>query len=166
MGDGPRYRIKLKRRIKGLTDYRNRLNLLKSGKPRAVVRISNNNIYLQFVEFNPEGDEIIESVDSRHLREYGWEGHGKNLPSAYLVGFLGGKKAMKNGIDEAVLDIGLNLAEPGGRIFTVLKGILDAGMHIPHGEEILPDENRVRGEHIGEEVTKNFEKVKAKLEEL
>ncbi|MDQ7032874.1 MAG: hypothetical protein Q9M37_09215, partial [Desulfonauticus sp.] len=37
-----------------------------------------------------------------------------------------------------------------GRVFAVLKGALDSGIHIPHNEEKLPDTKRISGEHIAE----------------
>ena len=44
MSQGPRYRIKLRRRREGRTDYRHRLALLKSGETRIAVRRSLKNI--------------------------------------------------------------------------------------------------------------------------
>jgi large subunit ribosomal protein L18 len=32
----------------------------------------------------------------------------------------------------------------------MLKGVLDAGVHVPHSEEKLPDEKRIEGEHIAQ----------------
>ncbi len=166
MAEGPRYRMNLRRRQEGKTDYRQRLKLLKSGKPRAVVRLSNRRIQIQFVRFHPDGDVVVTTVTSDHLRDYGWEGYGKNLPSSYLVGFFAGKKALDKGLNEAVLDIGLNEPQKGGRLFSALKGLIDSGVHIPHDPEVLPPEDRIKGEHIGEETVEEFEEVKSKLEEL
>ena len=47
-------------------------------------------------------------------------------------------KAKKAGQDRAILDIGLNRATPGARVFAALKGAVDAGLEIPYGEEIVP----------------------------
>ena len=41
MATGPRYAVKFRRRREGKTDYKKRLNLLKSELPRFIVRISN-----------------------------------------------------------------------------------------------------------------------------
>lgn len=160
------HRMDLKRRREGKTDYRHRLRLLKSGKTRAVVRMSNKRVLIQFIDFHPEGDLVRASANSNHLEEYGWKGYGVNLPSAYLVGYLAGKKALKERIKEAVLDIGLNEPEKGGRIFSALKGIVDSGVHVPHNPEIFPSGERIKGGHISDETLENFEKVKSKLEEL
>ena len=78
----------------------------------------------------------------------GWMGNGKNTSAAYLTGYLLGKKALKEGIDEAVLDLGLKTSINGSKIYAALKGAVDAGMNIPHNESILPSEERIRGEHI------------------
>ncbi len=164
MGSGPRYRMPLRRRHEGKTDYRRRLRLIKSGKPRAVVRISNKNINVQFVTYKPDGDKIILTVTSKHLEDFGWSGCRSNMPSAYLVGYLAGKKALESGIKEAVLDIGMKHPQPRGKIFSVLKGTVEAGMDIPYDPSILPDESRTKGEHIDETTVKEFEKVKKKLE--
>lgn len=164
MGSGPRYRMPLRRRHEGKTDYRRRLRLIKSGKTRAVVRISNKNIKIQFVIYKSEGDHIVLTVTSKHLEDFDWSGCRSNMPSGYLVGYLAGKKALESGIEEAVLDIGMKHPQPRGKIFSVLKGLVEAGMDIPHDPSILPDESRTKGEHIGEPTVKEFEKVKKKLE--
>lgn len=165
MAEGPRYRMPLRRRREGKSDYRQRLKLIKSGKIRSVVRPSNKNIRIQFIKYSPKGDKVKVAATGEHIKEFGWDNSKKNLPSSYLVGYLAGKKALDQGIDEAVLDIGFNHPESGGRVFSALKGMLDAGIHIPHDDEVLPPEDRIKGEHIGEETVKNFEEVKSTLEE-
>ena len=42
----------------------------------------------------------------------------------------------------------------GNRAYAALKGMVDAGMEIPHSEEVLPSEERINGEHIGEGIAK------------
>ena len=49
---------------------------------------------------------------------------------------------------KAVLDIGLQCPSRGSRVFAVLKGVLDAGMMVPHDEKMLPDGKRICGEHV------------------
>ncbi|MFP4000947.1 MAG: 50S ribosomal protein L18 [Thermoplasmata archaeon] len=166
MAEGSRYMMPLKRRRKGKTDYRQRLKLLKSGKVRAVVRPSNKHITVQFIRFDRDGDIVEASASSEHIMEEGWEGHGSNLPAAYLVGYLAGKRALNKGIDEAVLDIGLNHPEKGGKLFSALNGMIDAGISVPHDPDILPDEGRIRGEHIDDDTPELFDEVKSRLEEL
>jgi len=142
-----RRRLKFKRRRLGITDYRKRLALLLSSRPRLVVRKTLRNIIAQLVEYRPEGDRVLLTVDMKHLRDLGWKG-GANLPAAYLIGYLAGKKALEKGVREAVLDIGRHRATKGAKVFAVLKGAVDAGLSIPHSPEILPSEERIRGEHI------------------
>jgi len=158
------YRVKMRRRREGKTNYRKRLAYLKSGKPRAVVRKTLRYIIVQIVEYHDDGDKILVGVTSSHLKKYGWNGSFKNTPAAYLTGYLAGKLALKKGINEAVLDIGLQSPVKGSRVFAALKGLVDAGLDVPHSEEVYPSEDRIKGEHISEEIAKMFEEVKAKME--
>ncbi len=149
MGRGPRYRVPWRRRREGKTNYYRRLKLIKSGKPRLVVRKTNKYIIVQLVEPRIEGDKVIAAAHSRELvKRFGWNGGTANTAAAYLTGLLAGYRALEKGFKEAVLDIGLNEPVKGARVFAALKGALDAGMEIPHSEEILPDEDRIRGIHI------------------
>ncbi|MCD6503493.1 MAG: 50S ribosomal protein L18 [Thermoplasmata archaeon] len=157
MAHGPTYKVPFRRRREGKTNYRKRLALLKSGKPRMVVRKTLRRIIVQFIEYDPKGDRVIACADSKDLEKYGWRGSGKNTPAAYLVGYLAAKRALSKGLKEAVLDIGLHRPVRGARVFAALKGALDAGMEIPHGDDIFPSDERIRGEHISEEVVKMFE---------
>ncbi len=137
-----------RRRREGRTDYRQRLRLLKSGKPRFVVRKSANNITCQIVQYSSDGDRTLVSVNSRDAVKLGWKGNPGNLPGAYLVGLLCGVRAGKIKVKEAVLDTGLYVSTPASRIYSALKGAVDAGLKIPHSEEILPKGERIRGDHI------------------
>ncbi|ENN96560.1 50S ribosomal protein L18P [Methanocaldococcus villosus KIN24-T80] len=148
MAHGPTYRVKFRRRREAKTDYRKRLKLLLSRKPRLVARKTLNHCIAQIIEYDEKGDRTVVSAHSKELEKLGYKGHTGNLVSAYLTGYLLGKKALKKGYTEAVLDIGLHRATKGAAVFAILKGALDAGLDVPHGEEILPDESRIRGEHI------------------
>ena len=140
----------MRRRREVRTDYHQRLRLLKSGRPRLVARRSNNHITAQLVATGPVGDETIASAHSSDLAEYGWEAPTGNLPSAYLTGLLAGVRAREANVDEAVLDIGLNTATPGNKLFAVQEGAIDAGLEIPHNESVFADWERTRGEHIAD----------------
>jgi large subunit ribosomal protein L18 len=95
------------------------------------------------------GDKVLVSADSGELaRRFGWLGNRSNLPAAYLTGLLCGYKALASGVKEAVLDIGLQSPTKGSRVFAALKGVIDAGVLVPHDEEILPSEERIQGLHI------------------
>ncbi len=148
MAHGPNYRVKLRRIREGRTRYSKRLKFVKSGKPRLVVRRTHNNILAQIVVYHPEADETVVSASTADLKRLGWKAHGGNLPAAYLVGYLIGRRAVAKGIREAVLDIGFATPVRGTAPFAVLKGAIDAGMEIPHNESAFPDESRIRGEHI------------------
>ena len=150
MATGPRYRVPMRRRRENRTDYHQRLRLLKSGKPRLVARVSNKHVRAQLITPGLDGDETHASASSEDLDEYGWEAPTGNLPSAYLTGYLAGKRALAAGVEEAVLDIGLNTATPGNKVFGVQEGAIDAGVEIPHNESVLADWSRNRGEHIAE----------------
>jgi len=144
---GPRYRVPLRRRREGRTDYRQRLRLLASGKPRLVPRVSLNHVSVQVIEYSKGGDRVLASAHSKELEKFGWKGGTSNIPAAYLVGLLCGYRAVKAGVGECVLDLGGFTPTPGSRVFSALKGALDAGLSVPHGE-VLPDEERISGKHI------------------
>lgn len=148
MAQGSRYKLAFRRRREGKTDYKARSKLISLDKLRLVVRITNTSTIVQIVDVKPEGDETIVSAHSNELKKRGWLANGKNTSAAYLTGFLCGKKAVKAGINEAILDIGLKSSLKGARVYAALKGAVDAGLQVPHGDEVLPSEERIRGEHI------------------
>ncbi len=150
MATNSRYCVQFRRRKEGKTDYKARKALVISGKPRLVVRSSVKNVIAQIIVAKPHGDEVLVSAHSRELKKYEWKANAGNLPSAYLTGLLCGLKAKAQGIKEAILDIGLHAPSKGARVFAVLKGVLDAGVDVPHSEEKLPDDKRVEGEHIAQ----------------
>lgn len=139
-----------RRRREGLTDYRVRLKLVKSGLPRLVVRKSNRYITIQVIESRAGGDKTILTVSSKHLSRYGWRANTKNLPAAYLTGFLAGLTAKNKNIQQAIVDIGLYTPVSGSRLFAAVKGFRDAGVEVAVSEEKLPGEDRVKGSHIQE----------------
>ena len=150
MATGPRYTVPLRRRREGRTNYHQRLRLLKSGKPRLVARKSNQHVRAQLVITGPQGDRTVASAVSSDLEEYDWEAPTGNMPAAYLTGLLAGKRAVEAGLEEAVLDIGLNSPTPGSKVFAVQEGAIDAGLEVPHNDDVLADWTRTRGEHIAE----------------
>ena len=154
-----------RRRREGKTNYRKRFALLKSGKPRVIVRKSNKNIRVQFSLYEMNGDKIVASAIGNDLKKYGWNYSFSNTPAAYLTGMLAGKRALKRGIEEGILDIGLHTPSKGANVFAALKGVVDAGVSVPYGEEILPSEDRLYGKHISEEISEKVEEVKKKIEE-
>ncbi len=151
MATGPRYRVPFRRRREGKTDYRARRTLVLSRVPRLVVRLSLKHAIVQVIEAESIGDKVLVSAHSNELANtYGWLSNRGNIPSAYLTGLLCGFKAMANGVDKAFLDVGLHIPSKGTRIFAALKGAVDAGVEVPHSEDILPDEGRISGKHIAD----------------
>jgi len=160
----PTYRIHFRRRREGKTNYRKRLKLLLSGKPRLVYRKTLKYIIGQIIDFDKKGDITLVGITSKILRKYGWKFACDNTPASYLTGYLLGKMALSKGIKEAVLDIGLYTSTKGGRMYTFAKGAIDAGLNVHCSEEMFPSEDRIKGLHINEEVAKNFEEVKKNIE--
>jgi len=130
--------IAFRRKREGKTDYRKRLKLLVSEKPRIVIRRSLNNIIVQIVEYNGDGDKVIAGVSSRALLKFGFKGHRGNKKAAYLSGLLAGKKASEKGVKECIADIGIVRSTKGSRIYAAVKGIIDSGLSIKCSEEALP----------------------------
>lgn len=168
MAKGPNYVVGYRRKRKGKTNYKRRLNLLKSGRSRLVVRKSNKHISAQIIDYKEDGDVVISSSHSSALSKFGWGLPTGNLPAAYLTGLLCGLGGKSKGVKKAILDIGLNPSIKGSRIYSVLKGIQDAGIDISVDDEVIPPEERVGGKHIAEHkgdgaITEEFNKVKENI---
>lgn len=149
MAKGPSYRVPFRRRREGKTNYRSRRALVLSRLSRLVVRGTLRHVIVQVVEAKATGDEVLVSAHSRELmKAFGWQGDCGNVSAAYLTGLLCGYRAVARGVERAVLDIGLQSPSRGARVFAALKGALDAGVAVPHSEVVLPDEKRIRGEHV------------------
>jgi len=142
--------VPFRRKREGKTDYRRRLRLLLSRKPRLVIRRSLNNTIAQIVEYSDTGDKVVASASTMELRKLGWKFSTGNTPAAYLTGLALGAKAKKKGVKHAVLDLGMQATTKGSRIYACLKGVVDSGMDIPHSKDILPTDDRVNGKHIVE----------------
>lgn len=150
MAKGSNYKVPFRRRRKGLTNYQRRQKLLRSNKPRIVVRRSNKHerVFLSVAKY--EGDEIYAFASSNHLKDYGWKAATGNLPASYLTGYLAGKYAQALGIEEAILDIGINSCRKGTRVSAMLQGAVESGLDIPHDPDVFPDEERYTGQHIAD----------------
>jgi len=156
--------VQLRRKREGKTNYPKRLRLLQSRKPRLVIRPTLTKIIVQIVIYQPDGDKVVVACDSTSLKKLGWNVPSGNIPAAYLTGLLAGKKAKKAGLSEAVLDTGLYTPIKGSRIYAALRGVVDAGISVPHDKDILPSQERLFGKHItSEDITLV---VKKKIEEL
>jgi large subunit ribosomal protein L18 len=164
---GPRYRVHFRRRREGRTDYRVRLRLLASGRSRAVVRCSGRRVRVALVDFDPRGDRVLASADSSELGRIAFPPVSlASTPAAYLTGYLAGLRAKSRGADGAILDVGLQHATSGGRLAAALKGLLDAGLEIPHGGEKFPSADRLGGSHLPKRLPEPLEAYKLKLPSL
>lgn len=148
MAKSSNYRVKLRRRREGKTDYQARKALVMSGRPRLVTRTSVRNVNAQIIIAKQIGDQVLASANSRELvKKYGWKAPAGNIPAAYLTGLLVGLKAKAAKVDGSILDIGLITPTKGARIFAVLQGVVDAGVEVPHSEEKIA-KDRLKGDHI------------------
>jgi large subunit ribosomal protein L18 len=120
--------VKFRRRREGVTDYKKRLALVKSGLERVVVRKTNKRILGQVIRYTEKGDAVTASVTSDELaKKYGWPSRS-NRATAYLTGMLLAKKAKSGG--ELILDIGITTPIKGSIPFTFAKGCVDGGMRL------------------------------------
>ncbi len=168
MAHGKNQRLRYKRRRHAKTDYRRRMRLLRGGSARAVVRVSNTQTTCQLISYNSQGDNVLASISGNSLvNDFGWplDASRKSIPASYLTGFAMGKVALSAGHKEAILDVGLAASTPGNRVFAALKGMVDSGLIIQHGEEVLPDDQRVNGNHISDSMVKVVESTKKAIEE-
>ncbi len=155
----PLFNVHFRRRRQGRTNYVKRLALLKSGLSRLVIRKLNKSIIVQLVQFNEKGDKTICQASNKDLEKLGFKPK-RNVPSAYLLGFLIGKRARAKGIEKFIADFGLHAASKGGVLFAVVKGALDGGLLSSVQADRLPSEDRVKGKHLGIEIAEVLAKIK------
>nr|AJS12635.1 50S ribosomal protein L18P [uncultured archaeon] len=151
-----------RRRLQKKTDYKSRLSLLGSGKKRLVVRKTNRYVISQIVESHIAQDKVLFGISSRDLLSHGWpeklKGSLKSLPASYLTGYLLGKMAKERKISEVILDLGMHRNVHKSRIYAVVKGIVDAGIKIPHKSEILPETEKIEGNETFSSIIKSIKK--------
>jgi len=148
MKRGNIFTVPFRRKRQGRTYYKKRMRILLSSRPRFVVRKSLRDMKASIVEYGVKGDKVMLTVSSKALKNFGWKGDNGNLSSAYLVGFLAGKKSIEKGIKEAIFDLGFSNSVRGSRLYAALAGAIDSGLKIPFDQEILPSKERISGEHI------------------
>jgi large subunit ribosomal protein L18 len=141
--------FRFNRRTRGLTDYHQRLKLLKSGLTRAVIRRTNNNMIVQLVDYDQNGDKILTSARSVDLKKLGYDLHTGNMSAAYLTGMLAGKRFLNKKLSgDVIVDLGLQKIEYGSRLFAAVKGLVDIGVSIKVGDAVFPEDSRIKGEHL------------------
>ena len=142
------------------TNYRRRSAMLIGKRDFITVKISNENTQVQIHKPEILGDKVIASAHSRFLIKKGWNGSRKNIPAAYLTGYLAGKKALVKGEKDAILYSGADKYTQ--RMAAALKGVVDAGLQIPADPKSFPTEERIKGEHL--KVKNDVEKVKSSID--
>jgi large subunit ribosomal protein L18 len=148
MAKSANYRVQLRRRREGKTDYQARKALVVSRRARVVTRGSLKNANVQIIQAKPTGDIVLAAANSKELSKlFGWKAPTGNIPAAYLTGLLCGLKAKNAGVKGAILDAGLVSPTKGARIFAMLNGVVDAGVDVPYSEEKIVKE-RIKGEQV------------------
>jgi large subunit ribosomal protein L5e len=141
-------------------------NKYATAKYRLVARFTNRRVIAQIAWATIEGDKILMHADSTELKGFGVEVGLKNYAAAYCTGLLLARRVLEKvgladsfkGVEEvngeefhveddydgdrrpfkAVLDVGLKRTTIGSRVFGVLKGAADGGLHIPHSTKRFP----------------------------
>ena len=102
------FKVKLRRRREGKTDYKHRINMLRqdmykfgSVKSRLVVRITNTKIICSIQKAYADGDRVVAYADSTELKKFGIHFGLTNYFAAYATGLLLGRRALAaNGMDK------------------------------------------------------------------
>ncbi len=145
MSTGPRFRVHFRRRREGRTDYRARLKLLKSGLPRAVVRLSERRVRVSVVEFDPAGDRVLATADSSELGGIEFpSGSLASTPAAYLTVYLAGLRAKANG-RKKWSSTSVSVARPPGAPGRRPEGPARLGPRHPARRGIVPLRRPARG---------------------
>ncbi len=164
---GPTYNVPFRRKREQKTDYNKRLKFLKSDEKRFVVRLSNNLVRGQIIDYKMEGDLSLVFVTSNKLKDFGWKHSLKNTAAIYLTGLLTGVVAKEKGIKKVIFDTGVKNYKSKNRIYAALKGIVDAGIECPHDPKAFPDKDRIEGKHVDahlkNNLSKDFLEVKTKI---
>jgi len=140
-------------------------NKYNTPKHRMVVRITNRDVIAQVVYSKISGDIVRTSAYAHELPGFGFKVGLTNYAACYAVGLLLARRMLKSlkldeaykGVEEVTaemyevepndegprpfrcfLDIGLQRASTGARIFGVLKGAVDGGLDVPHSEKRFP----------------------------
>jgi len=160
-------KISKRRRTEGKTDYKARMDLLKSEKPRIVFRKTNRYIISQYVISDEAQDKIILQANSKELLKYGWPEKFKsvkNTSASYLTGFLLGKKMQKEKLDTPIIDFGMLRVLHKTKLFAFIKGLNDAGVETKCDAKNFPEEEKIFGKKLKNKIP--FKEIKDKLEKI
>lgn len=133
------FKVKLRRRREGKTDYQQRRNLLRQDvnkfgavKSRLVVRFTNSKVICQIVKAFVDGDRVVASADSTELKKFGVTFGLTNYFAAYATGMLCARRALGvNGLShyEVNTEIGEHkLTEDADDERRAYKVFLDVGL--------------------------------------
>ena len=142
------------------------LNKYVTPKYRLVARITSGKVIAQIVYATLTGDKVICQATSSELKKFGLKNAYTSYSAAYATGLLLARRLLKqlklDGLYKgtakidgnvydvstqvaesrrpftAVLDIGIRRPTIGNRVFAVLKGATDGGIHIPHSPRKFP----------------------------
>lgn len=151
-------------------------------KYRLVVRFTNKDIIAQIVSSQIVGDVVLTAAYSHELPRYGIKHGLTNWSAAYATGLLVARRALqKLGLDDKFagveevegefeltqaledgrrpfkvsLDLGLQRATTGARVFGVLKGASDGGLYVPHSPNRFPGWD-IESEELDAEVLRKY----------
>lgn len=142
------------------------LNKYVAPKYRLVARVTNNKVIAQIAYSTLIGDKVIAEANSKELKAFGLHNAFTSYSAAYATGLLLARRLLKTlkldsvytGIKKidgseydvssqlnqakrpfmAILDIGIRRPTIGNRVFAVMKGACDGGVHIPHSTRKFP----------------------------
>jgi len=141
-------------------------NKYNTPKFRLICRITNKKVICQIAYATIQGDRMLCQATSTELSKYGMPCGHTNYAACYATGLLVARRALDivgladaiTGVEEAtaeeyhveeetdserrpfkvILDVGLIRTGPGSRVFGILKGAVDGGLHIPHSVSKFP----------------------------
>ncbi len=153
-----------RRRREKKTDYKNRINILKSGMLRVVFRKTNQYIIGQVIGSKEAKDKVLVSINSKELLNLGWQWKGslKSIPAAYLSGRM--LAARIKDVKKAILDLGLLRDIKKSRIYAFAKGVQDGGISLNIDKKYYPAEDRIYGMHMKKDVKSKMEEILDKIE--
>lgn len=161
-------KIEKNRRSRNKTDYSKRLKLLKSEIPRVVFRKTNRYIIAQYVESEEAQDSIKMGISSKKLISKGWpknmEGSLKSIPASYLTGYLFGIEIKKKKLANPIVDMGMIKAIHKNKAYAFLKGLKDSGIGIKCDESLFPEEEKIIGKNLKNNLSKEFKEIKKNIE--
>lgn len=124
----------------------------------------------QVIYAKVQGDFVLASAYAHELPRYGVKVGLTNYAAAYCTGLLCARRVLTNlGLDKtefddeegpqafkAFLDVGLRRTSTGAKVFAAMKGAVDGGLNIPHGEKRFPGFDKEKDNLDGEVLRKHI----------